>query len=173
MTPSRSTSARATNTDPGQDMQFAFLRLPDTPVELSGGLARVSSNEAGAPHFAVRNISKRPVRHVEIGWILKDQDGREFLAASLPADLSLAPGQSSQVYEDAGLRFNGHGAIQSMRGFISSAEFTDGSYWIPSRKELDDPQLRRVVAPSPEEQRLSQIYNKKGLNALIAELNKF
>ncbi len=173
MTPSRSTSARATNTDPGQDMQFAFLRLPDTPVELSGGLARVSSNEAGAPHFAVRNISKRPVRHVEIGWILKDQAGREFLAASLPADLSLAPGQSSQVYEDAGLRFNGHGAIQSMRGFISSAEFTDGSYWIPSRKELDDPQLRRVVAPSPEEQRLSQIYNKKGLNALIAELNKF
>jgi hypothetical protein len=173
MTPGASAGARATNADAGQEMQFAFLRLPDTPVELSGGLARVSSNEASAPHFAVRNISKRPVRHVEIGWILKDQDGREFLAASLPADLSLAPGQSGQVHEDAGLRFNGHGAIQSMRGFISSAEFTDGSYWIPSRKELDDPQLRRVVAPSPEEQRLSQIYNKKGLNALIAELNKF
>jgi anti-sigma factor RsiW len=166
-------AARATNADPGQDMQFAFLRLPDTPVELSGGVARVSSNEASAPHFAVRNISKRPVRHLEIGWILKDQDGREFLAASLPADVSLAPGQSSQVSEDASLRFSGHGAIQSMRGFISSAEFADGSYWIPSRKELDDPQLRRVIAPSPEEQRLSQIYNKKGLNALIEELKKF
>ena len=113
------------------------------------------------------------MRHVEIGWILKDQDGREFLAASLPADLSLAPGQSSQVNEDTGLRFTGHSAIQSMRGFISSAEFTDGSYWVPSRKALDDPQLRRVVAPSPEEQRLSQIYNKKGLSALIEELKKF
>jgi len=167
------TRARATNGDAGQDMQFAFLRLPDTPVELSGGLARVSSNEASAPHFAVRNISKRPVRHLEIGWILKDQDGREFLAASLPADLSLAPGQSSQVVGDASLRFSGHSAIQSMRGFISSAEFADGSYWIPSRKELDDPQLRRVIAPSPEEQRLSQIYNKKGLTALIEELKKF
>jgi hypothetical protein len=173
MTSSRVTNRRATNADGGQDMQFAFLRLPDTPVELSGGLARVSANEASAPHFAVRNISKRPVRHLEIGWLLKDQDGREFLAASLPADVSLAPGQSSQVTEDASLRFTGRGAIQSMRGFISSAEFTDGSYWIPSRKELDDPQLRRVVAPSPEEQRLSQIYNKKGLNALIEELKKF
>jgi hypothetical protein len=166
-------NARATNIDAGQDMQFAFLRLPDTPVELSGGLARVSSNEASAPHFAVRNISKRPVRHLEIGWLLKDQDGREFLAASLPADLTLAPGQSSQVIEDATLRFSGHSAIQSMRGFISSAEFADGSYWIPSRKELDDPQLRRVIAPSPEEQRLSQLYNKKGLTALIEELHKF
>jgi hypothetical protein len=170
---SSSASGRTTNTDGGQDMQFAFLRLPDTPVELSGGLARVSSNEASAPHFAVRNISKRPVRHLEIGWLLKDQDGREFLAASLPADLALAPGQSGQVIEEASLRISGHSAIQSMRGFISSAEFADGSYWIPSRKELDDPQLRRVIAPSPEEQRLSQLYNKKGLIALIDELKKF
>jgi hypothetical protein len=173
MTPGRSTVARATNGDTGQDMQFAFLHLPDTPVELSGGVARVSSNEASSPHFAVRNISTRPVRHLEVGWILKDQDGREFLAASLPADLSLAPGQSSQVSEDASLRFTGYSAIQSMRAFISSAEFSDGTYWIPSRKELDDPQLRRVVAPSPEEQRLSQIYNKRGLSALLAELSKF
>jgi hypothetical protein len=167
------TRARTTNADAGQDMQFAFLHLPDAPVELSGGLARVSSNEASAPHFSVSNISKHPVRHLEIGWIVKDQDGREFLAASLPADLSLAPGQSGQVIEDASLRFTGHGAIQSMRGFVSSAEFTDGTYWVPSHKALDDPQLRRVVAPSPEEQRLTQIYNEKGLNALIEELKKF
>jgi hypothetical protein len=29
------------------------------------------------------------------------------------------------------------------------------------------------MAPSDEEQRLAQIYRKKGLNALVAELNKF
>ena len=29
------------------------------------------------------------------------------------------------------------------------------------------------MAPSDEEQRLAQIYRKKGLKALIAELNKF
>jgi hypothetical protein len=30
-----------------------------------------------------------------------------------------------------------------------------------------------VVAPSPEEQRLVQIYRKRGLNAVIEELKKF
>ena len=164
---------RATNAEAGQDMQLAFLHLPDAPVELTGGVAKISPNEADAPRFAVHNVSKRPVRHLEIGWILKEQDGREFLGASLPADMTLAPGQSGQVMEDASLRFSGRSAIQSMKGFISSAEFTDGSYWIPSRKELEDPQLRGVLAPSPEEQRLSSIYNKKGLNALIEELKKF
>ncbi len=164
---------RATTAEAGQDMQFAFLRLPDSPVELTGGQAKISTNQADGPSFAVHNVSKRPVRHLEIGWILKDQAGHEFLAASLPADLNLAPGQSGQVVEDASLRFHGPGAIQSMKGFISSAEFADGSYWIPSRKLLDDPELRGVVAPSPEEQRLTSIYKKKGLNALIEELKKF
>jgi hypothetical protein len=164
---------RATIAEAGQDMQFAFLRLPDAPVELTGGQAKISANQADGPSFAVHNISKRPVRHLEIGWILKDQAGREFLAASLPADLNLAPGQSGQVVEDASLRFHGPGSIQSMKGFISSAEFADGSYWIPSRKLLDEPELRAVVAPSPEEQRLSSIYKKRGLIALIEELKKF
>jgi hypothetical protein len=169
----RMARGRATTAEPGQDMQFAFLRLPDSPVELTGGRAKIFTNEADGPSFAVHNVSKRPVRHLEIGWILKDQAGREFLAASLPADLNLPPGQSGQVTEDASLRFQGQGAIQSMKGFISSAEFADGSYWIPSRKQLEDPELRMVVAPSPEEQRLSSIYKKKGLDALIEELKKF
>ena len=52
-------------------------------------------------------------------------------------------------------------------------EFADGSVWIPSRADLGAPQLQRVIAPSDEEQRLVQIYRKKGLAALIAELNKF
>ena len=36
-----------------------------------------------------------------------------------------------------------------------------------------EPRLARVVAPSPEEERLTQIYRKKGLAALVAELKKF
>lgn len=164
---------RATTAESGQDMQFALLHLPESPVELASGQAKVAANLADGPSFSVHNVSKRPVRHLEIGWILKDQSGREFLAASLPADLNLAPGQSGQVMEDTSLRFHGPGAIQSMKGFISSAEFADGSYWIPSRKQLEDPELRGVVAPSPEEQRLTSIYRRKGLNALIEELKKF
>jgi hypothetical protein len=45
--------------------------------------------------------------------------------------------------------------------------------WIPNRTELDDPVLRRVVGPSPEEQRLVQIYRKRGITAVIDELKKF
>ncbi len=163
---------KATNADPEREMQFALLHPPDAPVDLTGGTARISGNEASAPRFDVHSVSKRPVRYMEIGWIVKDQEGHEFLAASLPADLNLAPGQSSQVVQDSALRFPG-ASIQSMKAFVSTVEFDNGSYWILSRKALEDPQLRNVVAPSPEEQRLSQIYVKKGLNALIDELKKF
>lgn len=164
---------RATNVDPGNEVQFAFLHVPDAPVEAAGGTARVAANEAHAPQFNVNNLSKRPVRYLEIGWIVKDQTGREFLAASLPADLTLAPGQSGKVALDTALRFPERTSIQNITGFVSTVEFSDGTYWIPSRASLDDPQLRRVVAPSPEEQRLTQIYNKRGLAALIDELKKF
>jgi hypothetical protein len=164
---------RATNVDPANEVQFAFLHVPDAPVEAAGGTARVTANEAHSPQFNVSNLSKRPVQYLEIGWIVKDQTGREFLAASLPADLTLAPGQSGKVALDTALRFPERTSIQNMRGFVSTVEFSDGTYWIPSRASLESPEFRRVVAPSPEEQRLSQICTKRGLSALIDELKKF
>lgn len=164
---------RATNADPEREVKFAFLQLPDAPIEPLGGLAHIAGNEARAPRVEVRNRSERPVRYLEIGWIVKDQQGREFLAASMPADLNLAPGRSGQVVQDAALRFPERTSIQSMTGFVSSVQFVDGSYWIPSRAALEDPKLRRVVPPSPEETRLTQIYRKKGMNGLVDELKKF
>jgi hypothetical protein len=164
---------RVTNTDPEREVQFAFLHLPEAPVEPTDGLARIAGNEARAPRFEVKNRSDRDIRYLEIGWIVKDQQGREFLAASMPADLNLAPGRSSRVVQDAALRFPERTTIQSMTGFISTVEFADGSYWIPTRAALEDPRLRSAVAPSPEEQRLAQLYRKKGLAALVEELKKF
>lgn len=162
---------RATNADPERELAFAFLQIPDAPVEPTSGTAKISGNEAHAPHFEVRNRSDRQVRYLEIGWIVKDQQGREFLAASMPADVSVAPGRAGQVVEDAGLRFNN--PVASISAFVSSVGFTDGSYWIPTRTSLNDARLRKIVAPSPEEQRLTQIYLKKGLPGLIEELKKF
>jgi len=52
-------------------------------------------------------------------------------------------------------------------------EFTDGTVWIPSRADLGSAELQRVIAPSGEEQRLVQIYRKKGIRALVAELDRF
>ena len=164
---------RATNIDAEREAQFAFLDIPESPVEVSGGVARIGASLAGAPRFEVRNRSGRAVQHLEIAWIVKDQQGREFLAASMPADMKLAPNQSSPVAQDAALRFDRPISIQSMSGFVSSVEFADGSQWIPSRSAMDQPGLRQVAAPSPEEQRLSQIYAKKGIQALIDELKRF
>ena len=163
---------RATNADPERELAFAFLQMPESPVEALNGTARVSGNEAHAPRIEIRNRSDRPVRHVELGWIVKDQQGREYQAASMPADVNLAPGRSSQVVEDAALRLPG-ASIQAMTGFVSSVEFADGQFWIPSRPALTDPRLRKAVAPSPEEQRLVGIYLKKGPAGLIEELKKF
>jgi hypothetical protein len=168
---------RATNFEPEKQVKFAFLELPDSPVEPVNGMARIAGNEARAPRLEVRNRSDRPIRHLEVAWILQDHAGREFLAGSVPAELNLAPGQKSRIFEDATLKFPQLRAqpmaIDGMTGFVSSVEYADGTLWIPTRGDLGSPELQRVMAPSDEEQRLAQIYRKKGLKALIAELNKF
>jgi hypothetical protein len=173
---------RATNVEAEKPLQFAFMRLPDAPIELLGGVAQIVGNEARAPSFDVRNQSARSVRYFELGWIVKDSGGREFLAGSVPAsdpDLRLAPGQKSQVLQSGSLRFMGAPgrplAITGMTGFVSQVEFVDGSIWIPTWEALNDPKLAlaRVMAPSPEEQRLTELYRRKGLAAVMLDLKRF
>ena len=60
-----------------------------------------------------------------------------------------------------------------MTGFVSQVEYADGEIWVPNRASLENTQLLRVLAPSPEEQRLTDLYRKKGLQALIEELKKY
>lgn len=160
--------------------KFAFLQIPGSPLEPVSGLASVTGGEARAPRIEVVNRSDRAIRYFEIGWIIKDSDGREFLAGSVPAagsGLKLAPGAKGQVFEDASLKFSRPAsqpmAIDGMTGFVSQVEFSDGRIWIPDRAVLDDPRLRSVLAPSAEEQRLADLYRRRGLTALVNELNKF
>jgi hypothetical protein len=171
---------RATNVASERQVQFTFLRVPDSPVEPVGGTIRVAGNEARGPSLEVLNRSSRPVRYFEVGWIIRDTDGRSYMAGSVPAsdpDLNLAPGQKSHVYQDASLRFSSAPgrplAIAGMSGYVSQVEFADRSVWVPSRAALSDPKLARIVGTSPEEQRLTELYRKKGLAAVVAELNKF
>ena len=167
---------RATNFDPEKEVKFAFLQQPSSPIEPMDGMARIAGNEARAPRLEVRNRSDRAIRYLEMGWILHDHNGHEFLAGSVPAELSLAPGQKTKILDNTTLKFPQKGgvqlAIESMTGFVSSVEYADGSLWIPSRADLGNSQLQRVMAPSDEEQRLVQLYRKKGIKALVAELNK-
>jgi hypothetical protein len=81
---------RATNAEPEHQAELACLRLPDAPVDLAGASAWVSSAEARAPRITVRSLAKRPIRYLEVGWLVRDAQGREVLAGTLPADLNRA-----------------------------------------------------------------------------------
>jgi hypothetical protein len=168
---------RATNVEAGRKIEFSFLRFPDAPVDPLAGMAFVAGGEARSPRVEVHNKSRQPVRYLELGWILKDRQGRQFLAGSVPAHLSLAPGQKGEVFEQTALRFSELAgapvAVDGMTGFLSQVEFADGTVWVPSRANLNDPQLQSAVAASPEEQRLTGIYRKRGLQALVTELKRY
>jgi len=171
-------AGRATNLEPERPVQFALLHLPDSPVEPTEGMAKIAGNEARTPRLEVRNKSDRAVRYLEIGWLVKDGHGRQFMAGTVPATLNLAPGEKAQVLKETTLKFPQLGggqpsSIDSMTAFVSNVEFSDGKMWVPSRADLVDPRLQSVLAPSPEEQRLVQLYRKKGLAALVDELKKF
>jgi hypothetical protein len=164
---------------PEHTAQFAFLKFPDAPVEPVDGWADLSGNEAHSPRIQVRNLSNKTVRYVELAWLVSDQRGLQYVAASLPAsdpDLYLPPGKTARVLQDTELHFSRNGEpvnIRKMTGFVSQVEFADGKMWVPNRQNLENNALLTVVAPSPEEQRLSDLYRKKGLQALVEELKKF
>jgi hypothetical protein len=164
---------------PEHPAQFAFLRFPDAPVEPVEGWAEIAGNEARNPRIDVKNLSSRQVRYVEIGWIVTDRQGKQFMAASVPAsgpEFNLKPGSTSRVLQDTALRFSKDREsvfIDKMTAFVSQVEYADGKIWIPNRESLANAQLLGILAPSPEEQRLTDLYLKKGPKALADELSKF
>jgi hypothetical protein len=173
----RSTPSAANNLE--KMAQFAFLQLSESPVQAIEGWAEITGNEARDARIQVRNSSASTVRYVGIGWLLKDQDGREFMAGSVPAsvdDLYIPPKQKGRLIQDNALKFSkGAGSplnIQGMRGFVSQVEFGDGHGWVPSREALIQSHLIDVLPPSPEEQRLADLYRKKGPAAVIEDLSK-
>jgi hypothetical protein len=171
----RASNAPATNYEMDREVQFSFLRMPGAPVELMAGAARIAGDQAKAPHLEIRNREPRSIRHLEIGLALRDSDGQEFLAATLPFDDSVGGKSSAELKDNATLRVSKSGSrvvLDGMSGFVNHVEFTDGEYWIPSRSDLADPRLLRLVAPSPEEQRLVQLYRRKGIDGLVEELRK-
>jgi hypothetical protein len=165
---------------PEHDAEFAFLEFPDSPVKPMNGSARISGNEARTPRIEVRNRSNRPVKYVEMGWIVSDPSGKQYMAGSLPSadtDLILPPGQSARLLQETTLSFSAKGQpvnVSKMVGFVNQVEFADGNIWVPNRQNLDNALLLKVLPPSAEEQRLTDIYRKRGgLDALVAELSKF
>jgi len=163
---------RVTALEPVRTVEFAFVQLPEAPVEMVAGRAAVAGTEVRSPRIELKNVSPKPVRQVELGWIVRERSGQEFYAASLPSKLTLAPGQSGTTPEDVALRLTAKSgqpvAVDGLKSFVSNVEFADGGVWVAPRSGLEG--LTRV---SPEEERLTQIYRKRGLMAVVSELKKF
>jgi hypothetical protein len=177
----RGRSTSSASDSPDHMAQFAFLQMPDSPVRPQEGYAQIASNEVRTPHIEVQNTSSKFVRYVEIAWLVKDFQGKEYLAGSVPASesgLYLPPGRSAKLLQETSLRFSRNGGqpvdIQNMTGFVNEVEYSDGTIWIPKRESLQRSDLlRRVMPPSPEEQHLSDMYRTEGVDALVRYLNRF
>lgn len=166
--------------EPQRVARFAFLNIPDSPIDPQEGMATIAGSVARSPRIRVVNRSDRPVRYFEIGWIVRDRNGEQFWAASVPGsepDKPLAPGAATRILQETSLQFSRSAgeplSIDSMAGYVSQVEFADGAVWIPDRVSLENASLLSIVAPSPEEQRLTDMYRHKGLAALVEELRKF
>lgn len=157
-------------TTAGRQVELAFLNAGASPLSANNGVARVIEDEARTPTLFVQNQSNRAMRGVEMGWLIKDQSGREYVTGAMPLDLQLGPKQKTKLVQDASFKFSQSGGqpirIDSISAFLNSVEFEDGSMWVPER-------WSKLPTPSPEEQRLVELYKKRGLQTLVEELKKF
>lgn len=163
----RVAKGRVSAMEAARPVEFAFVKTPGSPVEGEAGQAPVTASDIGAPKIKLTNKSSRAVRGVEMGWIVRDRSGQEILATTIPAKVSLNPGQSADVPENVSLRISRKSGqpvdVAGMKGYVANVEYADESIWVPER----------AMGISPEEQRLSQIYRSKGYGALLRELKKF
>lgn len=163
-----------------QKVTVRTMPFAGSPVRPLNGLAQVAGNEIRDPRIEVKNQSAKDVRSVEVGWVVRDAGGKEFMAGMLPTAISLAPVQTGTTSAAAVMRFSqssGPGfAIAALTAFVNDVEFSDGKLWIPSRLDIEqataDPMLRHALTNSPEQQRLVQVYRRRGIAGLADELRK-
>jgi len=164
-------AGRATTSRNERQVELAFIRSFDgSPIVADTGLVRIADNEARSPRLHLRSQADRAIRGLEIGWMVKDANGREFVSGAVPVEVNLQPHSRTTMVQDVTYRFTQPGGnpigITDMKAYLASVEFADGMMWVPDRSS-------RGPTPSPEEQRLTELYRKKGIDALVTELNRF
>ena len=164
---------------PVREMEVAIVNQPDAPLILESGSARVRGPISDAPRFLLRSRGGRAVRHFDIGWLVRDGAGSLYSVGSAPVT-GRAGVAGSQAQETTGEgRFlirpasGGEPSIGAMLAYLRSAQFDDGTVWVPSRETLEVSRLAEAVPVSAEEQRLSQLYRERGADATAEELRKF
>jgi hypothetical protein len=163
-----------------QPLTVGAVSFPSSPVQTVSGAARVAGNEVRGPQIDVRNNSQKMVRSIDMGWIVRDDRGRDFVAGSVPARMQLGPVQTGTMTEPGTLRFSHPTGqpmiIDALMAFVNDVEFADGKLWIPTRTDIEaatsDPVLRRALGASPEQRRLADVYRRKGISGLAEELRR-
>ncbi len=159
-----------------RNIETAFLSQPDLPVEGVKAVAVTSGNQLQILELAFENRDKREVRSIELGLLVRDQEGREFSAGSLPAAMSMKPKGTASVQPSASVTLNRPMGlpmkVESLTGFVQQVEFANGDVWVPPSAFRDEARLAKLIPGSLEEQRLSDIYRRRGMQALMEELNK-
>lgn len=167
---------RTTAQDVRNPLRFAFLQMSDEPVRASG-TAMTGPGVAQSPEIILENRGNRAIRYLEIGWLLANDHGEEIYAGTLPADVNLGPKQRTSIEQNASLKVTQRNGkpmpITGLTAFVNHVEFSDGQVWIPQRAALEESRLKKALNPSAEEQRLSDLYRRKGLNAVVDELRRY
>ncbi len=161
-------------------IQVGTVSFPSSPLRPLGGNAQVFGNEMRDSHLEVQNTSRKSIRNFEVGWIVRDERGRDFVAGSVPSTLQLAPVETANMMQPGTLRFSRPSGrpmmVDALLAFVNDVEYSDGNLWIPSRIDItqatSDPVLRRALASSPEQQRLADVYRRRGMSGLEAELKR-
>lgn len=159
-------AGRAT-AQPAMQVKFAALSMPGSPVELTSAEVVASGAELRIPKLEMLNRSARGVRFVDVGWQARDREGRQFVGGSLPAPVQLPAQAKASVERDQAYRISIAGArppdFAEVRGYVGLVEFDDGEIWVPAVA---------VPAVTGEQQRLADMYRRKGIEAVAAELRR-
>jgi len=171
---------RRARTAQEQQVALASVNLAEAPLEVVAGSAAVEGATARQPRVTVKNRSPKRVRYFEIGWLVSDPAGNRYAAGWVPGTRQeVPPGATASTVAQRAFVFQASAAsaprfaIGGMSGYVSQVEFDDGSFWVPSRRGLEESKLLDAAPVSAEEQRLTGLYTSRGLNGVIQELEKF
>jgi hypothetical protein len=163
-----------------QQVALASVNLAEAPLEVVSGSSAVEGATAQSPRVTVKNRSPKRVRYFEIGWLVSDAAGNRYAAGWVPGTRqAVSPGETASTVAQRAFVFQAAAAsaprfaIGGMSGYVSQVEFDDGSFWVPSRRGLEESKLLDAAPVSAEEQRLTGLYTSRGLNGVIQELEKF
>jgi len=119
------------------------------------GWAQVAGNEARSPRIQVRNRSAQTIKYVELGWLVSDPGGQQYLAASLPASdpaLYLPAGKTARVEQDTALRSPAPASQSAFRrgGLRQPRAVRRRKLWVPSRADLERDSLSKCSRLRPK-----------------------